>query len=289
MSDAAGVRTLDDPVAGDPALSGGKGAALVRLRAAGLTVPAGFVVVAAPPETAEVLAAERDAVAAAYAALGERTGHAQPLVAVRSSAVVEDGAQASAAGLLRTELGLRGVEELLAAIVRCRASGSGARVRAYLDRVAPGTPPGPVAVVVQVLVPARAAGVASTAHPVSGDRSVVVVEATPGLGPPAAEGRVVPEHLVLSRTDGRVVQRRAGRRGVVLVTEGERVLERSVDPADVTRDVLTDAEAATVARIALEVEAVLGRSADVEWALAEDGPEVWVLQGRPLTALPTSR
>jgi pyruvate,water dikinase len=281
VSSSPWVRSLDDPAAADRAVAGGKGAALVRLRAAGLPVPAGFVVVSAAsldrPLGAAVPAEVAAAVAAGYAELG-----ADPLVAVRSSGVSEDSERASAAGLLRTELGVRGVPDVLAAVARCWDSGSGPALQQYLRRH--GGPAGAaVAVVVQVLVPARAAGVAMTRHPVSGDPEVVVVEATPGLGAPAAEGRVVPEHLEVGRADGRTRWRRPGRRDLVLVVADGEVRERRVDPAGADRSVLNDAEAAAVAGQALRVEDVLGCPADVEWALAADSAEVLVLQGRPMT------
>src|SRR4051812_41465049 len=90
----AEILWLGDPRAADPALAGGKAAALSRL-AAGHRVPPAFVVALSG---ATLDRADREAVAAAYRALAERCGVADPPVAVRSSAVDEDGAEASFAG-----------------------------------------------------------------------------------------------------------------------------------------------------------------------------------------------
>jgi pyruvate,water dikinase len=283
------VLGLDDPAARDRRVAGGKGSSLAVLRGHGLAVPDGFVVVADAPGGRRpgdpVPEPVATSVAAAYRRLAG--GAADPFVAVRSSAVVEDGDTASAAGLLVTELGRRGVADVVDAVARCWDSGTTDAVRRYLrDR---GTDPDDgtrVAVVVQRLVPARAAGVAFTAHPVTGDRGVVVVEATPGLGAPAAEARVVPEHLELARSDARVLLRRPGRRAVVLAAVDDRVSEHAVPEEQRGLAVLTDEEAAAVLGQALRVEAVLGRPADVEWAL--DGDRVTVLQARPITHLPTA-
>lgn len=288
MSARRWVVDLDDPEAADRTVAGGKGAGLARLRAAGLPVPAGFVVVATAstgratgaPVPAEVAAAVA-ASYAAHAALGADT-----LLAVRSSAVSEDSERASAAGLLHTDLGRRGITQVLESVARCWDSGSSEAVRRYLARTEPTSGGGTaVAVVVQALVPARAAGMAMTRHPMTGADDVVVVEATPGLGAPAAEGRVVPEHLEVSRADGRLRLRRAGRRQVVLAVADGEVRERAVGPEAEQAPVLTDAEAAAVAHAAVRVAQVLGGPADVEWALVEGEPGVVVLQGRPITHL----
>jgi rifampicin phosphotransferase len=278
------VLGLDDPAAADRSVAGGKGASLAVLRAHGLPVPDGFVVVAGASVGHRVGTPLPTGVASAVAAAYARWGDGQPLVAVRSSAVVEDTAMASAAGLLVTELGVRGADAVVAAVARCWDSGTADLLRGYLR--SRGTDPDDgacVAVVVQRLVPARVAGVAFTAHPVTGDRAVVVIEATPGLGAPAAEARVVPEHLELARSDARLLHRRPGVRGVVLAASDDRVEERQVPKSERSLPVLSAAQAAAIVRTALRVESVLGWPADVEWAL--DGDQVVVLQGRPVTTL----
>jgi phosphoenolpyruvate synthase/pyruvate phosphate dikinase len=267
--------SLDDPACADVALAGGKGAGLARARQAGLRVPDGFVV---PPGGGDI--------GSAYAELGERSGNLEPVVAVRSSAAWEDGGRASAAGVLESVLGVVGPAAVRAAVQRCAASASSPAATAYRARA--GVLGGGVAVVVQLLVPAEISGVAFTAHPLTGDRDLLVVEAAEGLGESVVSGRVAPEHLEVSRASGAVARRLPGRRPVRLDYDPRTgtVVERPV--ADPTAPVLDDARLAAVLTAALAAEAVVGVPVDVEWALAAGAADVVVLQARPVTALPGS-
>lgn len=268
---------LDDPACTDVAVAGGKGAGLARLRQAGLLVPDGFVV---PPGTHDV--------AGAYDALAARSGSREPVVAVRSSAVWEDGAAGSAAGVLETVLGVRGAPAVRAAVERCAASGSSTAAVAYRART--GAADGGVAVVVQLLVPAALSGVTFTAHPVTGDRDRLVVEAAPGLGESVVGGLVSPEHVELTRSAHAVIRRLPGRRPVRRDYDERAggVVERAVE--DPVAPVLDDAALDAVVTAALAAERVLGVPVDVEWALPlgwRPGDPAVLLQARPVTGLPT--
>ena len=98
---------LGDEAAHDPLLTGGKAAALSRL-AAGFRVPPGFVLTTAAFEWSRELTGA--ILEVAYARLGQIVGDETPRVAVRSSAVDEDGATTSFAGQHETYLSLVGVE-----------------------------------------------------------------------------------------------------------------------------------------------------------------------------------
>lgn len=234
---APGVVDLLTPA--PAALVGGKAAPLARAAAAGHPVPAGFVVTTADDVDEQAL--ERH-----LAALGDGP------FAVRSSAVGEDGIARSFAGQLETMLGVA-KGDVLGAVRRCRASALALRALRY------GRGVGPVAVIVQRLVPADVAGVAFSADPRTGERDVVIVEAIRGLGDRLVSGAVSPEAW---RIDGERCERtRAG--------EG---------PA------LDEARARRVAALARALEALFGRPQDIEWAFS--GGELWLLQSRPITALP---
>ena len=224
----------------DVAAVGRKAAVLGELVAAGFEVPDGVVVTAADTD-----------VQASVAAVGGLIGPGP--YAVRSSGVAEDGADASFAGLYESELDVP-AEDLAAAVVRCRASAGSARVRAY----AGGSGAGPIAVLVQRMVDATAAGVAFTADPVTGARDVVVVSAVRGLGDRLVRG-VAPadEWTVCAGTP----VRRGG--------DGHAVDEPTV---------------LAVAALARRVAEYLGAPQDIEWAV-RDGA-VALLQARPITALP---
>ena len=228
---------------------GRKAATLARLLGAGLPVPDGFVVTSdadlASATVAEVVASALD-----------RLGGGP--VAVRSSSPVEDLADASFAGLYETELGVRGVAAVIAAIDRVRTSGASARAAAYRRQQAPNGADVQMAVLVQRMVDATAAGVAFSADPLSGDRSTAVVSAVRGLGDKLVSGEsaaqewaVGPDHATLLRPADGAVDATAARR---------------------------------VADLARRLEAAAGSPQDVEWALADE--QLFVLQARPMTALP---
>ncbi|MBU2664301.1 pyruvate, water dikinase [Actinoplanes bogorensis] len=171
---------LRDVGPGLRAVAGGKAAGLGALLRAGERVPDGFCVTVEGAEPSEIISA--------YEALGA------PAVAVRSSATVEDGPDASFAGMFDTVLDVRGVDDLFAAIRRCRDSAGGARVTAYGKEIDVG-----MAVVVQPMVDVVTAGVLFTADPVRGTRGRMVVEAAAGTG--VVDGTVNVERRVLDRDD----------------------------------------------------------------------------------------
>lgn len=226
---------------------GGKAAQLAQLARLGLRIPEGFVIVGAAPGR---LPPELDEYAA-------RIGGA---LAVRSSALGEDSAEASFAGQFETVLGVKGAPAVRAAVERCLASTAGARVEAYRNGM---NAQGEVsmAVVVQRMVDATAAGVIFTTDPVTGQRDRIVVNAVSGLGEALVGGRSSADHFVLSR-------------------EGA-VLERTLQGEHATLD---EARLGHLLREALKAEAGLGYPLDLEWAIGDDDQVYW-LQARPITTL----
>ncbi|MEW9548115.1 PEP/pyruvate-binding domain-containing protein [Nonomuraea sp. NPDC050783] len=293
------VLPLDDAAA-DLASVGGKGESLARLVRAGLPVPGGFCVtteayrefVAAfrdgidprdPEGTAALFARHEmpEAIAAeirrAHAALGDDVA-----VAVRSSATAEDLPGMSFAGQQDTYLDVR-ADTLLDAVRRCWASLWNARAVAYRDRQ--GVPHDDVAlaVVVQELVDADAAGILFTADPVTGALDETVINASWGLGEAVVGGLVTPDTLVLR--DGAVVSERIGDKTVMTVRTGDGTRERPV-PDELRRaPVLTAGQAQELAALGARVRELYGVPMDVEWARRADGTFA-LLQARPITGLP---
>jgi rifampicin phosphotransferase len=231
---------------------GGKAAPLGELAAQGWPVPPGFVVTAddlTEPDLARVLAE-----AAAHCGGGR--------FAVRSSGVAEDMPDASYAGLYETFLDVD-VDGLADAVRRCFAAAQADRVRSYHDRRTPAVAPYGMAVLVQVMVDARAAGVAFTAHPVTGARDQIVVTAVAGVGGSLVGGEQTGEEWT--------------------VTANERP-QRTRPPSD-GADVLDETQAGQVAAMAARVAAHYDRPQDIEWAIDTSG-KLWLLQARPMTALP---
>ena len=341
--------------AADAGVVGGKAASLGELSRAGVTVPPGFAVtteafalaltvidadgalragiealdpgdlaaiaafaarvralVADAPLPAEVTAA----IEAGYAALGGGGGGGRdPDVAVRSSATVEDSAEASFAGLQDTYLGISGAAAVLEHVRRCWASLYNDESVAYRRRL--GLPEAGVAmaVVVQRMVAPQAAGVMFTRSPVTGDRSVVAIEGTWGLGSALVSGDVTPDSWAVSKITGEITTRRVSPKlkihryhspehgGVALpgpspgsaagpdaasaVQGGARVTVADT-PAEL-RDApcLSDNEIRVLAAVARRVEAHYGAPQDIEWAVLDgDAPtesRVVLLQSRPET------
>lgn len=313
------LRWLDTLTRADAPLTGAKAARLGELAAAGLPVPAGFVLdvaayraaVAAHPPLAEAIAALEAAAAptalddeAAFAAVAPlfmrmplppsleaavrdavaRLGEGTPL-AVRSSAPGEDGAQASFAGQQQTFLNVVGPDQVLAGIRACWAGTWAAGVAAYRRQLAAaaGEPPA-MAVLVQALVGAEAAGVAFTADPVSGARDRLVIDASWGLGEAVVSGRTTPDRVTVAKADGAVVAYELGAKDVEVVPEGRGVAVVPVTPERQARPALGPAAIAALHALAADVEAKLGPCQDLEFAWT--GDRAVLLQARPITALP---
>ncbi|WP_214321925.1 PEP/pyruvate-binding domain-containing protein [Nonomuraea sediminis] len=288
------VLPLDDPAA-DLATAGGKGASLARLTRAGLPVPPGFHITTeayrsfvAPfldellrtrdaalflrHDMPEPIAAE---IRKAYAELGSDVA-----VAVRSSATAEDLPDMSFAGQQDTYLNIRG-DGLLEAVRKCWASLWNERAVAYREQN--GVPHDDVAlaVVVQELVDADAAGIMFTANPVTGDRGEIVVNASWGLGEAVVGGQVTPDTLVISADAVKSVT--LGDKSVMTVRTADGTREEPV-PADLrARQVLDDAQAVRLARIGERIEQLYGTPMDVEWA--RSGGEFLIVQARPITRI----
>jgi len=250
---------------------------------------------------ADVPAPTRDAITAAYLGLG-----AGLPVAVRSSATAEDLPGAAFAGQQDSFLNVVGEGEVVAAVRRCWASLWTDRAVAYRrDRaISPGEVA--IAVVVQAMVASDLAGVMFTADPVGGARDRVIVDAGAGLGEAVVAGLVTPDHYRLDPR-GRVLDWTPGRGEVVIRATPGGGTRQEAGPAagrggaiappgrlgrarwpwqgvPLEGALLDRGTLATLAAHARTIAGHFGRPQDIEWAIA--GGRVWILQARPMTALP---
>lgn len=184
------------------------------------------------------------------------------LLAVRSSGVAEDGAVASFAGLHDTELGVT-ADEVAAAILRCWASLWSDRAVGYRARRGLALDGGAMAVVIQALVPAEAAAIVFTRHPVTGQSDRLLINAVPGLGEAMVSGTVTPDTIVVDKASGVVIEFVPG------------------DHAPDGGPALSSAVLADLVEHCLEVERSFGTPVDIEAAHAADG--WYLLQARPIT------
>jgi len=201
-----------------------------------------------PADAADVTADERAApLRAAVRDLG-----AGPF-AVRSSGIAEDGVDHSYAGMYESVLDVP-ADELAEAVERCLASAGAARAAEYRPAGERG-----MAVIIQRMVHPVAAGVALTADPINGDRRSCVVTAVRGLGERLVSGEALGDEWVVDE------------RGPTARREPEHAIDRH--------------QAVQIANEARRIAAARGIPQDIEWAIDGEG-QLWILQARPMTALP---
>ena len=314
------INNFGDVGQGDVAVAGGKGVGLGGLVRAGLPVPPGFVLntaayadfVAANHLEAgirELAALSPQAAPQDYEDASKRiralfTGGTMPAaiaggtrrclpapgqrgcgaVAVRSSATAEDLASASFAGQQETYLNVRGTEALAAAVTDCWASLWTARAMAYRAREGIGPDTVRLAVVVQQMVEAEAAGVMFTANPANGRRDQIVISAAWGLGESVVSGTVTTDDVVVEAGTGWVLSRRTADKEVMTVYADHGTREQPVPVARRRQPVLDNQAAAALAGYGTRIADHFGAPQDIEWARA--GGEFFILQSRPITALP---
>jgi pyruvate, water dikinase len=302
---------LADLRSADEAGFGGKSASLGELMAAGIPVPPGFALSAdayrraleeaglRPDAASEAIVralgerpvpgAVRDEVAAAYEALGH-----DPPVAVRSSAIGEDSAEATFAGQQETYLWVRGADAVCEGVRACWASLHGERAVSYRERLGTAGEAPAMGVAVQLMVDAAVSGVMFTCNPVSGDPSTIAVNASWGLGLAVVGGEVTPDEYRLSKVTGELLQRTVGRKHLEYTAGPKGALRRDVPDDRIDAPCLEDAQLAALVEMARQVEGHFGGPQDIEWAIDREG-ELSLLQSRPVTtrreksATPASR
>ena len=232
----------------------------------------------------------RAVITAHYRGLGgdpEAGKHGVP-VAVRSSATGEDSAEASFAGLQDTYLWVRGAESVLDHVRSCWASLYNAEAVGYRRRMKIGEQDLAMAVVVQRMVDPRCAGVMFTCSPATGDRSVIAIEGSWGLGSALVSGDVTPDCYVVSKVTGEIVRRTVAAkfRRHQMDPSGCGVVADDLPEALRERPCLSDDEVRALAAVGRRVERHYGAVQDIEWAITDDARPangIVLLQSRPET------
>jgi len=231
--------------------------------------------------------AVRAEIVSGYAALGAD----EPPVAVRSSAIGEDSAEATFAGQQESFLWVRGAAQLCDAVRDCWVSLYTPRAMSYRARLGAGDASPAMGVTVQLMVDAEVSGVLFTCNPVSGDPSMVAINASWGLGLAVVGGEVTPDDYLVSKVTGEVVRREIAAKHVEYVPDPK---DRGTVRIEVAAErqeeaCLGEEELAALVEVAKRVERHFGGHQDVEWALARglSLPEALVvLQARPVTVRP---
>jgi phosphoenolpyruvate synthase/pyruvate phosphate dikinase len=283
------VLWLGQPLCHDLSMVGGKVASL-SLLAADYRVPLGFCLTTVAFDrwtTGEVATSPpppfRDALADAYLGLAERCGVPDPRVAVRSSAIDEDGRNASFAGQYETYLNIMGVEAVIEAVARCRESLRSPRVLEYRRKNGLSLDSIRLAVLVQELVPSDVSAVMFTANPVTHDRSEILINASWGLGESIVGGTVTPDTFVVGKGDLAIVSRHVAQKERMTVSVPGGTREVEVPRFLRAQAVLDDAQLREMANLGLSLEERLGFPVDVECAYHSG--TLFLLQCRPITTL----
>ena len=296
---------------------GGKGMSLAKLSRAGLPVPGGFHVTteayrcfvvenglqsrilealggvdavrpasleAASRRIADLFAAAQMPAEIAAAITAAYTNLKNAPVAVRSSATAEDLPEASFAGQQETYLNIRGADAVLEAVKHCWASlwtgrAIGYRLTNHIDQESV-----TLAVVVQELVLAEAAGIMFTANPLNGRRNEIVINAAWGLGEAVVSGAVTPDTITTDRLTGRRLRSMVAAKQVMSVRTDAGTCEQPVPRSLQKKAVLSRPQAEELARLGGKIEDLNGVPMDIEWAFA--GGRFVLLQARPITSLP---
>lgn len=211
-------------------------------------------------------------------------------VAVRSSATDEDGDAASFAGQQETFLWVSGAEAVIEKVRECWASlytPQAIAYRASMD-AAEGAAASRISVAIQLMADADVAGVTFTVGPTTGDRSVIAINASYGLGQAVVSGEVTPDEYWLSKIGPTIMDTRVADKAKEYVASADStgIELRDVDPDRRNRPCLSEDEVLQLAGIAIRVERHYGQPQDIEWALERhvDGTSrIMLLQSRPET------
>ena len=204
-------------------------------------------------------------------------------VAVRSSAVDEDGDAHSFAGQHETFLNIEGADAVADSVLLCFASAFTARALDY--RLHVGLPVDHIglAVLVQRQVLADSAAVVFTANPVNGKLDEIVINASYGLGESIVGGTTTPDTFVVRKSDLVILSRTIGEKRLMTVPEPGGT--REVETPALLRGLpsITDGTAVRMAALGRDLETDAGTPVDIECAVC-DGT-LYLLQSRPITTL----
>lgn len=204
-------------------------------------------------------------------------------VSVRSSATLEDMHGAAFAGQHDTYLGVQGIDEVIARIVDCYGSLWEDRAVRYRFENGFGSNDISMAVVVQKMVDADCAGVAFSAHPITGRIDQILINSSFGLGETVVSGDGEIDQFSVER-NGKIVERHIGQKLKAIVLDQNCAISTPLATIDQSRASLTDAQIVAITKLAIAAEVHFGFPQDIEWAF--DGVGLHLLQSRPISELP---
>ncbi len=247
------------------------------LQKVGATIRSLIVNAQLPPDLASQ-------VTEAYKKLSQMSGADEAYVAVRSSATAEDLPDASFAGQQETYLNVKGEQEVLQKLKECYASLFTDRAIFYRAQKGFSQSAVSLAAAIQLMVFSKASGVMFTLDVSNGDTSVVLIEASYGLGEYVVQGTVTPDEYYVRKTDLEIIKKNINKKTKQLVRlPNGGTVEQEVPAELQDKPALTDDQIKTLASYGIAIEKHYGRPMDTEWALDERTNKLFIVQARPET------
>jgi pyruvate,water dikinase len=232
----------------------------------------------------------KDLIEQSYIELGKKLGIENPRVAVRSSATLEDVAEASFAGIQDTYLNIQGIEELLKHVKMVWASIWTAKALIYRESLGLDHRKVSIAVIVQKMVNSKSSGVMFTVHPATGETNKIVIESSWGLGELIVGGIVTPDSFVLDKNTLNIIERRISAKKIGRFYDPINKKNVDIELLDNPEDYpegplydllkmfgitsksssLKDEEIKYLAEIAKKAEDSFNHALDMEWAIDMD-------------------
>jgi len=295
--------------------AGGKGASLGEMTQAGISVPPGFIILAAAfdrflEETdlnVEVEAQlnkvnydDINSVDKASNVIRDLIHDAKmpddlaqliqrgfkilksPYVAVRSSATAEDSSTASWAGELDTFLNTTKAN-LLDNVKKCWSSLFTARAIFYRNEKGMVKTKVSVAVAIQVMIQSEVSGITFTVHPVTEDTNQMIIEAGLGLGEAIVSGQITPDSYVINKAEKLIEDINVSEQSIMITKVGAETKETKLTSAAGGKQKLSGKQIMELADICLKVEKHYGFPCDIEWAYTDK--KFYIVQSRPITTL----
>lgn len=229
----------------------------------------------------------KETIASHYRILCDRCGATDVAVSVRSAGFK------SHPGQYETCLNVKGAEQVLGKVIKVWSSIYNTRsISVAIRQAMPVDECPPVGVCILKMVPARAAGVCLTVHPVTGDETKALIESNWGLGESVVSGRVTPDKFVVDKREMQVIERTPGRKEKRVVMRDQGVSQEEVPADERGRLSLSDEEAIDIVVLAEKMESHFGAPQDVEWAIDGSLPareNVVLLQTRPQVGIPKKK
>jgi len=220
----------------------------------------------------------------AYKKLSQIAGLDDAYVAVRSSATAEDLPDASFAGQQETYLNVKGEQEVLQKLKECYASLFTDRAIFYRAQKGFSLSAVSLAAAVQLMVFSKTSGVMFTLDVSNGDRSVVLIEASYGLGEFIVQGTVTPDEYYVRKSDMEIIKKNINKKTKQLLRlPNGGTVEQEVPTELQDKAALSDDQIKTLASYGIAIEKHYGKPMDIEWALDERTNKLFIVQARPET------